>query len=227
MGTPRLLLIEDDQSLREAIRAALNKAGYDVRAEADGEDFSETVSEFLPDLAILDVRLPGEADGFELARKLRGLAVVPVLFVTAADTLEDRLRGFDVGADDYLVKPFAIAELLARIRAILRRTGRLTSTTHEIGDLLIDESTRTVRRAGNDIALTRIEFELLTALARNTGQVLSKAQLLSLVWGFEGYHDNLVEVHVSALRRKLEAHGRRLVHTEHGEGYVLRLPFPS
>lgn len=223
MAQPRLLLIEDDPSLREAVGSALGQAGYEVRTEADGARFPELVEEFLPDLAILDVRLPGEADGFELARQLRQQTVVPVLFMTAADTLEDRLRGFDVGADDYLVKPFAIAELLARIRAILRRAGRMQSTTHEIGDLLIDEATRTVRRDGHDIALTRIEFELLTALARATGQVLSKAQLLSLVWGFDGYHDNLVEVHVSALRRKLEAHGRRLVHTEHGEGYVLRL----
>lgn len=226
MGAPRLLLVEDDPSLREAVRLALDAAGYEVRAEADGSDFAAAVLTFRPDMLILDVRLPVGADGFDLAGQARSLTDVPILFVTAADSLEDRLRGFEVGADDYLVKPFAVAELLVRVRAVLRRTGRLASPTYEVYDLLIDETDRTVRRAGVDIAVTKIEFELLHTLAREAGTVFSKNQLLSLVWGFDGFADNLVEVHISALRRKLEGHGGRLIHTERGEGYVLRPPRP-
>lgn len=203
---------------------ALRRAGDEVRAESEGSDLAEMVAAFHPDLAIFDIRLPTGDDGFNLALRLRSMAEVPVLFVTAADDLEDRLRGFEVGADDYLIKPFAVAELLARIRVVLRRTGRLTSPTFEVCDLMVDEANRTVRRAGVEIPLTRTEFELLSLLGRNAGQVFSKVQLLSLVWGFDGYDPNLVEVHVSALRRKLEAHGGRLIHTERGEGYVLRPP---
>ena len=182
------------------------------------------MTEFHPDLAVLDIRLPDGDEGFDLALRLRAAAEVPVLFVTAADSLQDRLRGFEVGADDYLVKPFAVAELLVRVRAILRRAGRLSSPTHEVCDLMVDEANRTARRAGSEISLTKTEFELLAVLARDAGTVFSKTQLLSLVWGFDGYAPNLVEVHISALRRKLEVHGPRLIHTERAEGYVLRPP---
>jgi DNA-binding response OmpR family regulator len=145
-----------------------------------------------------------------------------MLFVTAADALEDRLRGFELGADDYLVKPFPMAELIARVRAILRRSGRLRSPTLEVRDLVLDEVNNIALRSGQPLDLTPTEFNLLHTLAKDAGKVFSKSRLLSLVWGWENYPHNLVEVHISALRRKLEEHGPRLIHTERGAGYVLR-----
>jgi DNA-binding response OmpR family regulator len=227
VANPRLLFIEDDPSLREAVTVSLRLAGFEVRAEAGGSQLEGAVSAFHPDLAILDVRLPDGENGFELAVRLRRLAEIPIVFVTAADAIDERLRGFEVGGDDYLVKPFATSELLARVRAVLRRSGRLVSPTHEVFGLLVDEVNRTAHRGGEELQLTKTEFDLLVVLSRAPGQVFSKTQLLSLVWGFEGYDDNLVEVHISALRRKLEAYGGRLIHTERGEGYVLRSPSPA
>ena len=227
VASPRLLFVEDDRSLREAVSVSLVRAGFEVRAESSGSGLADAVATFHPDLAILDVRLPDGEDGFELAVRLRTMTEIPIVFVTAADAIDERLRGFDVGADDYLVKPFAISELLARVRAVLRRSGRLDSPTHEVLGLLIDEANRMARRGEHELQLTKTEFDLLAILSRTPGKVFSKTQLLSLVWGFEGYDDNLVEVHISALRRKLEAFGGRLIHTERGEGYVLRPPSPA
>jgi DNA-binding response OmpR family regulator len=204
----------------------LRGAGFEVRAEPDGSRLAIAVMDFHPDLAILDVRLPSGEDGFDLALHLRTMAEIPIVFVTAADALDQRLRGFEVGADDYIVKPFAASELLARVRAVLRRSGRLSSPTWQVFDLLLDEANRTARRGDHELALTRVEFDLLAVLGRFPGRVFSKTQLLSLVWGFDGYDPNLVEVHVSALRRKLDVHGGRLIHTERGEGYVLRGSLP-
>jgi DNA-binding response OmpR family regulator len=150
------------------------------------------------------------------------LSGIPVIFLTAADALQDRLTGFEAGGDDYVVKPFAMAELLARVRALLRRSGRLDSPVIEIRDLLIDDSAKQAFRSGASLDLTPTEFELLSVLARSPNEVYSKGQLLSQVWGFDAYDPNLVEVHMSALRRKLEAHGPRLVHTVRGRGYVFR-----
>ena len=221
-SAPRILLVEDDQSLAFALRVGLRRAGYLVEVAENGSNFADLVDHFRPDLALLDISLPGELNGFNLAAELRARSDAPLLFVTAADTLQDRLAGFEAGADDYVVKPFALAELLARVRAVLRRSGRLVSGAVQIRDLVIDDTHRTVTRAGQPVPLTPTEFDLLSTLARAPGTVFSKAQLLSLVWGFAQYDQNLVEVHVSALRRKVERGGVRLIHTERGVGYVLR-----
>ena len=146
-----------------------------------------------------------------------------MIFLSAADTEPDRLAGFDAGADDYLVKPFSMAELLARVRVALRRAGRLHADTWQVGDLVVDEDRRTVERDGQPIELTRTEFDLLVALGRRRGGVASKSQLLASVWGFDEYDPNLVEVYISALRRKLETAGPRIVHTVRGVGYALRV----
>jgi two-component system, OmpR family, response regulator len=218
----RALLIEDDQSVREAVAIAFEGLGFVVRAHATGEHLADMVQEFRPDVAIIDIQLPAGPDGFQLARQVISMAGIPVIFLTAADGLDDRLAGFDAGGDDYIVKPFAIAELLARVRAVLRRCGRLESPVIEIRDLLIDDNAKEAMRGGVVLDLTPTEFELLSVLARSPDQVFSKGQLLSRIWGFDSYDPNLVEVHVSALRRKLDAYGPRLVHTVRSRGYVFR-----
>ncbi|MEJ7764901.1 MAG: response regulator transcription factor [Acidimicrobiales bacterium] len=220
----RVLLVEDDSAVRDAVEIAFQGEGYDVRAEADGSDISRIVASFHPDIAILDLRLPTGPDGYAMARQLRQLDDLPVVLLTSADSLDDRLNGFRAGADDYLSKPFSMSELLARVQALLRRSGRVSDGPLSVGDIVIDDGTRVVSRGGDDIDLTRTEYDLLMALCRRPGQVLSKLQLMDQVWGgFESCGDNVVEVHVSALRRKLEAHGPRLLQTVRGVGYVLRV----
>jgi two-component system, OmpR family, response regulator len=221
-NTARVLLVEDDTALREAVAAALRAEGYDVLAAEDGLGLRERVTTFRPDLAVLDVRLPAGPSGLSITRLLRAEADLPILLLTAADGVPDRLAGFEAGADDYVVKPFAMTELLARIQALLRRSGRVTSETWQIGDLVVDEASRTVHRGGELLDLTRTEFDLLTTLHKSRSRVVSKAHLLTAVWGFDAYDPNLVEVHISALRRKLEAHGPRLIHTVRGAGYRLQ-----
>jgi len=176
-------------------------------------------TELEPDLAVLDVMLPS-GDGFELARALRDARDLPIVFLTARDAVEDRLRGFGLGADDYLVKPFRLEELLARVRAVLRRTGPIGAAI-EAGDVVIDEQAGLAARAGTRLELTATELRLLAYLVRQRGLLLSKHQLLTQVWGYDAYDPNVVEVHVSALRRKLEAHGPRILHTVRGLGYRL------
>ncbi len=219
---PRILVVEDDHSIRSALDVALRSEGYEVRALTDGVDVEEAAEEFRPDLGVLDVRLPVGPDGYTIARLLRKGSDLPLLFLTAADTVDARLAGFEAGADDYLVKPFSMAELLARTKALLRRSGRMVSAVRQVGDLVLDEGARTVRRAGKSLELTNVEYALLSVLVRHPGQVLSKSQLLTEVWGFDEYDPNVVEVHISALRRKLEVLGPRLLHTIRGAGYVLR-----
>lgn len=219
---PRILVVEDDPSVREALDAALRGDGYEVETAADGAGIADLLDQFRPDLAVLDIRLPEGPDGFAVARRIRKSSDIPILFLSALGELTSRLEGFDAGGDDYVVKPFPMAELLARVRALLRLAGRLSSPVWEIGDLMVDEGARQVVRAGREIELTRTEFDVLAALGRTPGQVVSKERLLSLVWGFGLYDTNVVEVHVSALRRKLEEHGTRVIHTVRGAGYVLR-----
>jgi two-component system, OmpR family, response regulator len=217
----RILIVEDDQSLRELLVAALEREGWDVHAVGDATTGESAVERFNPDVAVLDIRLGDGPDGLTLARRIRQRSDLPFLFLTDRTGVEDRLAGFESGADDYLAKPFILAELLARLRVVLRRRGRIGNDSIEIGPLKIDPSGRRVFVEDELVELTRIEFELLTQLATQAGRVASKTDLLSRVWGFEGYDQNLVEVHISALRRKLRGHGS-MIQTVRGVGYVLR-----
>ena len=212
----RVAVVEDEDTVRDAIVRALAREGFVVAAYADARAADEILAQ-APDLAVLDVML-GTGDGFALATELRARRDLPVVFVTARDAVADRVAGFALGADDYLIKPFALEELLARVRAVLRRSGRLTAPI-EAGDVLVEESSGTAFRAGAPLELTPTELRLLGFLLRHRGAVLSKDQLLTQVWGYDAYDANLVEVHVSALRRKLEQHGVRVIHTVRGLGY--------
>jgi two-component system, OmpR family, response regulator len=214
----RVLVVEDEATLRDAVAQALSDAGFVVEARPDGHGFAQAVAAFRPDAAVLDGLLPG-ASGLSLARELRRHGEVAVLFLTARDAVPDRLEGFDAGADDYVVKPVAVAELVARVRAVLRRSGRLSSATIEVGDVLVDEDAGQVVRAGNEVPLTATELRLVCYLARNRGRVVSKTQILTQVWGYDDYDPNLVETYVSSLRRKLEVRGTRVIHTVRGLGY--------
>ncbi len=219
---PRLLVVEDDTAIRESLDRALAAAGFEVRVLADGEELEREVEAFAPDLVVLDWMLPGR-QGPELVRVVRSRSRAAVVMLTARDAVADRLQGFELGADDYLVKPFVTDELVARVRAVLRRSGVLSGRV-EVDDLVIDEAAGTATRGGTRLPLTATEFRLLCFLGAHRDRVLSPVQILSQVWGYDQYADNLVQVHVSALRRKLEAHGPRLLHTERGLGYVLRAP---
>jgi DNA-binding response OmpR family regulator len=218
--TPRILVIEDAEAIRVPVEAALATAGFSVRACADGAGLEAELARARPDLVVLDVMLPGR-DGFELLRVVRRHSAAGVVMLTARDGVEDRLRGLGEGADDYVVKPFVLAELVARVTAVLRRTGR-TRPTIEIGDLVVDVEGGRVRYGAADVELTSTEWKLLVHLAEHRDRVVSKTQVLTAVWGYGDYAANLVEVNVSTLRRKLEAYGPRVLHTVRGQGYVLR-----
>lgn len=224
MGAPaRILVVEDDVAIRDAVTVALVDAGWHVAGAATGGEARQAVDAFRPDVLVLDVRLPeGDDEGLSVARFVRDRSEAPILFLTAADEEHDRLAGFGAGGDDYVVKPFLLSELVARIGALLRRAGASRPSTVAVADLIVDEPARVAARGGRVVDLTRTEFALLAALARHRGTVLSKEQLLDLVWEWEVDDPNVVERHVSALRRKLEAAGPRLVHTVRGVGYVLR-----
>lgn len=218
----RVLVVDGDAEARSVVATALAFGGNTVRALPDGTEAEVTAERFRPDLTVLETSYGNGPDGFAIARALRAWSSHAILFLSGRDDLTTRLRVFDCGADDFLPKPFEIAELVARARALLRRSSRSTPAVWELGDLVVDEGARLVLRAGMQVELTETEFQLLACLVRNRGQVLTKGQLLSRVWGFEAYDDNVVEVHMCALRRKLEAFGPRLIHTVRGAGYVAR-----
>ena len=224
VNAPRVLSVEDNPSLRDALESALSSQGYVVTSAPNGCEVRDLAANFRPDIAVLDVNIPEGPSGLSIARMLREWDDLPILFLSAADAPADKLAGFDAGGDDYLTKPFQMDELFARVRALLKRSGRLTSATWQVGDLVVDEAARTAVRCGTALTLTRTEFDLLVALGRHPGQVLSKHQLLSNVWGYEAYEDNVVEVRVSGLRRKLEEHGPRLLHTVRVAGYKICAP---
>jgi two-component system response regulator MprA len=225
-GPADVLVVEDDERLAGSIRRALAYDGHRVRLAADGSSGLAAIRDDRPDVVVLDVMLPG-VDGFEICRRVRAAGDdVAILLVTARDAVPDRVAGLDAGADDYLVKPFAHAELLARVRALLRRRGPAVQAVLRVGDLEVDVDQMTVRRAGAAVDVTAQEFRLLEFFARSPRVVLGRGRLLEAVWGSQARTaSNVVDVYVGYLRRKLEEGGRpRLLHTVRGAGYVLREP---
>ncbi len=222
--TPRVLVVEDDDAIAQVLQRSLRMEGYEVRIAGDGVAALDEAHAFLPDLVILDLGLP-RMDGVEVAKTLRLTDDVPILVLTARDGVEARVEGLDAGADDYLVKPFERQELLARLRALLRRRPPRGQATLTMSDLKLNPDTHEVTRAGRPIDLTQREFELLEYLMRNERIVISRQRLLDEVWGYDPFSmTNTIEVFVSNLRRKLEAGGEpRLLHTIRGAGYVLRV----
>lgn len=220
MDAAKILLVEDSEAIRVPVQTVLRAQGFEVASRPDGADLEAALATFAPDLVVLDVMLPGR-DGFTLLPVVRRTSRAAVLLLTARDTVADRVAGLGAGADDYLVKPFAMAELVARVHAVLRRTRPGGSVT-AVGDLALDDDVTVVSRGGRSVELTGTERRLLGYLASHRDRVVSKTQILTAVWGYEGFDENVVEVHVSSLRRKLEAGGEaRLVHTVRGRGYRL------
>ena len=227
---PRVLVVDDEPSIVDAVATSLRYEGFTVDEAMTGRKALARAQEDPPDLVILDVMLP-DLDGLEVTRRLRADGVrVPVLFLTARDTLQDKLAGLTVGGDDYVTKPFALAEVIARVHAILRRTGYEPDDDGilRFADVELDESAHEVRRAGNAINLTATEFNLLRYFMLNPRHVLSKAQILDHVWHYDfGGDGNVVETYVSYLRKKLEKFGPPLIQTIRLVGYTLREPEPA
>jgi two-component system copper resistance phosphate regulon response regulator CusR len=224
----RILIVEDEADLAEFIVRGLREEGFAVERAADGEQAWEALQVGAWDLVVLDWWLPGE-DGLSVLRRYRKAGgAAPVLFLTARDAVADRVRGLDGGADDYLSKPFAFDELLARIRALLRRRERVLELALSHGDISIDLATHRARRAGHPVDLTAKELALLTFFLRHPGQVLSRTRIYDHVWdeNFDGL-SNTLEVHVMELRRKLESHGPRVIHTLRGRGYLFDASAPA
>lgn len=221
----RVLIVDDEANIRDLVDVALRFHGFTTGTAATGEEALRAVRKERPDLVLLDVMLPG-LDGFEVCRRLRADGdQVPVIFLTAKDTPSDTVIGLTLGGDDYVTKPFSIEALIARVRAVLRRTAPpppSEDTVLRVADLELDEAHWTVRRGGVEVDLSPTEFRLLAYLMRNAGVVLSRARLLEGVWGWDHGNPQVVETYISYLRRKLDPLGTPLIHTRRGVGYALR-----
>jgi two-component system, OmpR family, response regulator PrrA len=221
---PLVLVVDDDEAIRSALERALRLEGFAVEVAEGGRRALELVEERRPGVIVLDVVMP-DLSGVTVTSRLRARGVdTPICILSARDEVQDRVAGLEAGADDYVIKPFDLEELAARLRALLRRVPEAEGSLVRVGDLIVDPGQRSVRRAGRNVELTRREFELLEQLARHRGMVLSRQQLLECVWGYDFEVDgNVVDVFVGYLRRKLEAGGEsRIIHTVRGVGFVLR-----
>ncbi|MEO8830629.1 response regulator transcription factor [Lapillicoccus sp.] len=224
---PRVLVVDDEHNLTELLSMALRYEGWDVKSAGSGMAAVRAAREFEPDVVALDMMLP-DMDGLEVLRKLRETNErIPVLFLTARDAVEDRIAGLTAGGDDYVTKPFSLEEVVARLRALMRRTAIVATDDDDsvltVGDLSLDEDSHEVMRGGANIALTATEFELLRYLMRNPKRVLSKAQILDRVWNYDfGGQANVVELYISYLRKKIDAGREPMIHTMRGVGYVLK-----
>jgi two-component system response regulator MprA len=228
MGSAQILVVDDETAVRESLRRALTLDGYEVELAADGAEalYRLDTGDVRPDAIVLDVLMPN-VDGLETARRIRATGNrIPILMLTARDEIEARVAGLDAGADDYVVKPFALAELLARLRALLRRTTSGSGETLRFADIELDPSTREVKRDGELIELTRTEFSLLELFMLNPRQVLTRSLIFERVWGYDfGLSSNSLDVYIGYLRRKTEDGGKpRLIQTVRGVGYALREP---
>jgi two-component system, OmpR family, response regulator len=227
MSENRVLVVDDEPNIVDVVSMALRFHGYAVETAGTGADALSAVTAFRPDLIVLDVMLP-DMEGFEVARRLGAeRADTPIVFLTARDAPEDKLRGLTTGGDDYVTKPFSLEELLARVRNILRRTGAAQPDSSRLSfeDLELDEDTREVARGGEPVELTATEYRLLRYLMLNPRRVLTRAQILDHVWDYDfGGDARVLETYVSYLRKKLDVHGPSLIHTVRGVGYALRPP---
>lgn len=226
-GSPvRVLVVDDEQHLTELLSMALRYEGWEVASAGDGAQAVKVARDFQPDAVVLDWMLP-DFDGLEVLRRMRADAPeVPVLFLTAKDAVEDRVAGLTAGGDDYVTKPFSLEEVVARVRALMRRTVMVATESSSmvvVGDLTLDEDSHEVRRAGQEVSLTATEFELLRFLMRNPKRVLSKSQILDRVWNYDfGGQANIVELYISYLRKKIDHGHSPMIHTMRGAGYVLK-----
>ena len=226
-GSPvRVLVVDDEANLTELLGMALRYEGWQIRTAATGTSAVKTAKEFEPDAVVLDMMLP-DFDGLEVLRRMRDSdPSLPVLFLTAKDAVEDRVAGLTAGGDDYVTKPFSLEEVVARVRALIRRSTQMvqeSSSVLRVGDLMLDEDSHEVIRDGAEISLTATEFELLRFMMRNPKRVLSKAQILDRVWHYDfGGQANVVELYISYLRKKIDAGREPMIHTMRGAGYVLK-----
>jgi len=222
----RVLVVDDEINIAELLQMALRYEGWEIQTATSGRKAVDSAKDFGPDAIVLDMMLP-DFDGMEVLRKVRAHSPdIPVLFLTARDSVEDRVAGLTAGGDDYVTKPFSLEEVVARLRSLMRRTGATSPRTNSVitvGDLSLDEDSRDVERAGRLIDLTATEFELLRYLMRNPRRVLSKAQILDRVWDYDfGGQANVVEIYISYLRKKIDAGYEPMIHTKRGAGYVLK-----